>query len=222
MYINLHQIKNISMAHPIILGYEQTFEKNFPLIMIVGREPNTETMSKTDGSLGGIPFTDKGIDINGKPYNNQRCSFWNIAFGTFARYNQLNIREIKTLFVQKKACPLIFTDASPVAILNSVNNKNDIRKGIDELILKHVNMIFFKEEIIQRVKLIIFSGLQNQVYNTFKTLFIERANKYAIHINADMPFFYGTNSEGIKNVIEQKDTDIIDIFNSVYKEFVNS
>ncbi|MEI6184194.1 MAG: hypothetical protein WCP65_01610 [Bacteroidota bacterium] len=206
------------MAHPIMLGYEQTFEKKFPLIMIVGREPNTETMSKTDGSLGGLPFTDKGIDINGKSYNNQRCSFWNIAFGTFARYNQLNIREIKTLFVKKKACPLIFTDASPIAILNSVNNKYEIRKEIDQSILDHVEMIFSKEEIIQRVKHVIFSGLQNPVYNTFKTQFIERANKYAIHINADMPFFYGTHSEGIQKAIKQED---VSIFNSVYKEFIN-
>lgn len=208
------------MAHPIMLGYEQTFEKKFPLIMIVGREPNTETMSKTDGSLGGLPFTEKGIDINGKPYNNQRCSFWNIPFGLFARYNHLNISEIKTLFIQKQSCPLIFTDASPIAIENSVISKYPIRKDID--ISNQVDMIFSKQEIMHRVQLVIFSGLQSPVFNTFKTLFKERSNKYTIHINDEMPFFYGTNSKKIKEVIEQKDTDIIDIFNSVYKEFINS
>ncbi len=81
---------------------------NFPLVLIVGREPNNTTES--DGSIGNIPFEEKGIDaITGKKYNNQKCAFWNIAFGLLG-----STKEIKKMISEKLFCPIVFTRVSEI------------------------------------------------------------------------------------------------------------
>jgi hypothetical protein len=45
-----------TMTHPAILTFGQTAQKKFPLIMIVGREPNNSTMS--DSTIGNYNFDD--------------------------------------------------------------------------------------------------------------------------------------------------------------------
>ena len=93
------------MTHPAILAYGQTTQNEFPLIMIIGREPNNSSMS--DSSMGEYKFEDF-----------PNCAFWNLSFGLFGSYNSKTTFQIKQAFQNAKASPIIFTDASPKGIPN--------------------------------------------------------------------------------------------------------
>jgi hypothetical protein len=83
------KLKNMSNTHPVILRYKNTEDFSFPLILIVGREPNIES-GESDDLLGDLPFDGKGTRTNGKPFNNNRCAFWNVSFATLATKNGSN------------------------------------------------------------------------------------------------------------------------------------
>ena len=55
------------MTHPLFLTFGQTTEKDFPIVLVVGREPNNNSISdKTVGQYDFIKYS--------------KCAFWNIAF----------------------------------------------------------------------------------------------------------------------------------------------
>lgn len=207
------------MTHPAILAYEETKDKEFPLIMFIGREPNNTSIS--DGTIGGLPFNEKGVRVDGTKYNNAKCGFWNTAFGLFAHYNSNDIRQIKSLFKDKKASPIIFTDASPYGILNEVRNKGNHRGQLThEHFDEQVKMLFDIHEIIKRVKLIFLSGLDGHVYSYFNTEVKKRAGLLSVSC-IEIPFLIGNNSPLIRQKISEN-SSAIEIIKSVFNDFNNS
>ncbi len=213
----------MSNTHPVMLRYKNTHLHSFPLILIVGREPNNDPDSESTYESNGLPFN-KGIDENtGKEFNNTKCAFWNIAFGKFAKVNGTHTQQIKKDFEYREACPIIFTDASPIGIPNEKGNKWRERKKLGELKFKEqLEKIFKQKDLLIRVKLVIFSGLDRDknVYEYFKKEFETYKNDhgYDFRINENVPFFYGTNSKKIDDAIKKEDQEI---FKEIYNEFIN-
>lgn len=198
-------IKNI-MEHPLISGYGKTFETDFPLILVVGREPNTEL--SCNKSLGNFDFIKW-----------PRCAFWNTAFSILGRSNNITISEVKKLFKEFDSSPLVFTDALPFGIKNHISNKFEVRKNVNEdVFLNQVEDIFHRQEIIQRTSLILLSGLQNRLYKPFKLALKEKAAQDLIRV-AELPFFYPTNTPKIVKQLGERD---IEILKDVFKKYLKS
>lgn len=190
------------MTHSAILAFGQTEKKEFPLILVVGREPNNNSIS--DKKVGKYDFI-----------KHSRCAFWNISFKLFGIFNGLTTIQIKQLFLQQNASPLIFTDASPKGIPNEINDKNAIRLTLtDEEIIEHVDAIFANVEILKRVKLVLLSGLEDKKYNKFKTLFIQQASKRQMPTK-EIAFLIGNNYAKIERQIGDKEI-------MLFKQILNS
>jgi len=191
-----------ALTHPLFLAFGQTVEKDFPIVLVVGREPNNNSVS--DKTIGHYDF---------KKYST--CAFWNIAFKVFGAYNDLTTPQVKQLLIKRNASPIVFTDASPKAIPNKVKDKNSIRVTLtDEEINEHVTAIFANENLMKRVKLVLFSGLEDAKYNKFKTLFNEQAAKRQMPIK-EVSFFIGNNYSKIEKQIGDKEVGLLkQIYNS--------
>ena len=195
-------------THPLLLGYNQTFEYSFPLILIIGREPNTDSVS--DGSLGYYDF----LEV-------PRCAFWNVAFNILGQANGVNTKEIKQCFLKHRASPIVFADAFPSGIKNVVADKFSIRKLKIELAEQQTAALFNNTQVIERVKLVILSGLENPVYMRFRNLVRPTFEKKGTKVK-DAPFFYPTNTLAIQNSFLPTDREsMFQIFNQFLIETSN-
>lgn len=194
------------MTHPLLLSFGQTYEKDFPVILVVGREPNNETIS--DKSFGFYDFT-----------KFPNCAFWNLAFKLVGSYNSLTTTQIKQKFIAHNCSPIIFTDASSKGILNKVAAKNEVRNSLKkEDFNAQVDAIFADEKLTKRVKLIILSGLSSNVYNDFK----ERLNQQATNrqiLTKEISFLFGNNYPKIEKEMSDKEIKII---KSVFELYDNT
>lgn len=194
------------MTHSAILAFGQTENKEFPLILVVGREPNNVSSSHIDG-VTTYEFVTK---------DQRQCAFWNTSFSLIGLPNGLRSSKMKELFIANNSSPILFTDASPKGIKNSVSNKNAIRETVtkDE-IEEHVNAIFANEKFISRIKLVLFSGLDDGKYQIFKDLFKVKSSYKNIPIR-EISFLIGYNSKKIQSQIDYND---IKLFKQIFEQF---
>jgi hypothetical protein len=192
------------MSHPLILKYEQSDQLNFPLILVIGREPNTNDVS--DGLVGNYDF-DKY----------PKCAFWNVAFSLLARIIESTRKEIKEKFRKQQAAPLLFSDAFAQGIENRVNNKLSIRTEQVLAANDQVEAIFKHSYLLNRVKLIILSGLERKVYDNFKSKIHIRLQQSGVII-IELPFFYPTNMPSIMKCLTEENRILI---KEIYKAYIN-
>lgn len=169
--------------HPILVYYKDTLKYNFPLILFVGREPNTENIlnSKIDK-----------FDFDDHP----RCAFWNTAFGVVGYFEELNIREVKNKFRETKYSNIIFTDSLPKGIKNEIKDKYKIRELInDKEIEKHIENLS-KLEILDRVNLIVLCGLEHKKFQYSVKLLKKLSVNKNIPI-VETKFLIGNNKQKI-------------------------
>lgn len=186
------------MYHPLMLAFGKTYTGNFPLILVVGREPNNGTIS--DNSPGFYVFETK---------EQRRCAFWNTSFKLFGEFNGLATREMKQKFFEVGSSPIVFTDASAQGIPNKVTTKETTRRQlIKEDFYDQVDAIFANEDILKRVKLIFLSGLTSPVYNDFKQKINQRALISNIPIK-EISFLIGYNYKKIMTEITQSEINIL-------------
>jgi hypothetical protein len=103
----------MSEAHPAIAVYGDTAERSFPLLMVVGREPNSVNNGPSKGVATYCFDRDDG----------PRCAFWNTSYGIAARSVGLSTRELKARCRSERASPIIYADALPITIRNQTRNK---------------------------------------------------------------------------------------------------
>jgi hypothetical protein len=193
------------MSHSAILAYKNTSQEKFPLILVIGREPNNATTS--NNSVGCYDFNEF-----------KKCAFWNCAFGLMANYNNITTGEIKQAFINSMASPIIFSDASPIGIINKVTSKFEFRKNLTKEQYSHQIDSIISSPIFSRVKLILLSGLDNVCYNYFNEELLKHAttkNTKCIQI----PFLFGNNMPKIRQMVT---TDIANEIVSIYRTFIEA
>lgn len=199
--------------HDLIISYKTTENHNFPLILVVGREPsNDEPFSKNSGPH----------DFD----NSKRCAFWNTSYSSIANVCGSDYYTLKELCRNASASPIAFTDASPTPINNDNPNKIILRASISEAdIDSHVQNISNLYQILSRTKLVLLSGHRKGSLNT-----VARRNfAYAStrlegmfdgldipHIS--IPFMYGRNQPKIIAEIE-KQNHITKVMRDIVGEF---
>ena len=126
-----------------VVAFGETERKDFPLILVFGRESN--------GSNKVVP----GISIYDETVSSG-SAFWNRSLKFVQRCSESS-KHLRDESVQRKSGPVIFTNAFPHPILNSVQNKDSIRSSLgDQTVSEHINNVF-SLDIINRVRLVIFS-----------------------------------------------------------------
>lgn len=191
------------MAHPIICTFMKTHRASFPLILVIGREPNTK--KKITNRVGRYDFRE-----------HPHVAFWNISYAVVAGTKGETGHKLKKRCEKRGVSPIIYADALPIGIKSKMRNKNSVRAQLNEEdIQRHVNRVFSHHDIINRVRLVIMSGLEESVFEPAPTAIKEQCKERNIRV-AQVRFFCGNNK---KKIEEQLDEDTRRKIRKVLTEF---
>lgn len=171
-------------SHPALQSYAATVTKSFPLILVFGREPNT------DFEISGVHDL---YDFDAAP----NCAFWNISYATIAATVKLSARELKDRCRSAGASPLVYADALPIGILNSVANKR-ARRAVDPTrVDEHMARVFGFTPLISRVDLVVMSGIAAKEFEHSRMEIERHCGGLRIPFTHS-PFFHGNNGPRIR------------------------
>lgn len=182
--------------HPLISIFSETASRSFPLILVIGREPNTDLAISAD--VGPYDF---------RMYPN--CGFWNISYKMVANEADLNTSDLKSLCIQRHSSPIVYTDALPIGLPNTVRDKNMCRSEIlVPPIKQHITNIFAHFALIARVQLVVLSGLDGSAFECSKKLISYECKERDI-MCINIPFFHGVNNQRIQVALREQDRKLI-------------
>ncbi len=194
------------MGHPLIQSYADTLAHTFPLILVIGREPNTD-----------LPITAEHGRYDFRAYPN--CGFWNIAYSTMARTVQLTTGQFKQRCQDYDSAPIIFADALPIGLKQAISNKQTYRAMLpDAAVTQHIVRLFAYQPLIQRVRLVVTAGLYRPTFDIAITQIEAQCQQLAITYR-HLPFFFGTNSPKIQATLTDGDRTAI---HQIIEEFRSS
>lgn len=190
------------MAHPLMYVLGKTQERDFPLILTIGREPNYD--EPLDNSIG---------IINREEFNSLSGGVWVTAYSQIAKQYygaQGTSKILKEVCFENDASPIVFTNAYPMAIPNSVNDKTSLRKNLLSLIPPHIKNIF-DNSISSRFSLVIQHGTDKSEASLLATNLIvnECLKRNLPYIST--PFFYNGNSIEIQSKLREAKSEITKI-----------
>jgi len=189
--------------HPTILVYGDTLKYIFPLILIIGREPNNV-----------LPVRDTVEEYD---FDTARhCAFWNFSHGFVARIvnKRHTARDFKQLCRSKKASPIAYADSLPICIPNETVGKQIARSSVSDAdINRHIDNIFRHRQIINRTALVLLSGLRDPVFERS----VRRIREMSHHC-LDVPFF-GSTEHKMKNMISDLPCDAQLLLKKLYLQF---
>lgn len=173
------------LSHPLLQSYAETAERSFPLILAIGREPNS---SLPIGNIHG------SYDFDRQP----NCAFWNISYALLGRSIGTTARELKNEARARRASPIVYADSLPISLENAVSDKKKHRRAIPAgLSRAHIDQIFAYRPLLDRVSIVLASGLEDDVFSESVSRIRDSCEKSGIHY-AELPFFYGTHTPKIK------------------------
>lgn len=128
----------------LVMG--DTLKKDFPLIMVIGREPNYHC--NVIDEVDSYPSPDGS-------------KFWARSHELVTRYTNLKPHEFKAFCTDNDASPIVFCDASPLGLDSRYDGqKAKMRKALTgDALEAHANNVFSQQEIINRTSLVLISGL---------------------------------------------------------------
>jgi hypothetical protein len=195
-------------THPNLIAFQKTATKSFPLMLVVGREPNESIpVSPTLGTY----------DFRTSP----TAAFWNMAYRLLARSDQnpdFGIRELKALCVEKQSSPIIIADALPITRLYGAGLP--IPKVEDGELKAHVNSVLGHKEVISRVRIAFLSGHKHEPYKTASDLFKKGLDDRSIRW-LDTSFFALHHSRLIESEVEKSEW-AWDVLRGILSEFRNA
>lgn len=196
----------MSIPHPTIQYFASTHEESFPLILAIGREPNTDrSIANTIG-----PY-----DFRLAP----NCGFWNTSYGMLGRIIGLTTKRMKRVCIERDASPLIYADGLPHGVLSAVSNKTEIRGAISPAaVAEHASRIFSHHVLVNRVRVTILSGLDDTNLRLAAAEFRKLCAERSIAV-IDLPFFYGTNMPRIELALSNADRELL---HAIWREFETS
>lgn len=185
------------MSHASVLIFRSTGQASFPLILVIGREANTRRT--INNGVGQYDFR-----------HHPRCGFWNISYGVIARVKGWNGRQLKVQCVNYNASPIIYADALPIGIRYKVRDKKTVRAQLAQAVIReHVSTVFSHFRLIDRVQLVITSGLHSALFVPARAEIEEQCARRKIPC-AHVPFFYGTNTIQIEQALSNETRQVIE------------
>lgn len=196
------------MPHPLMYVLGDTQNIDFPLILTIGREPNED--EALDNSIG---------VINNEEFKSMSGGVWVTAYTQIAKISlgrNATARQLKDICFEKNISPIIFTNAFPMAIPNSINNKVELRNKLIDKIPAHIISIFDKQ-LIDRVQLVIHHGSNDTTSskNAAELIMEECAKRNILYYKS--PFFFNRNSLAIQNALNEAAPKIQEIIAAFMK-----
>lgn len=186
-------------SHPALIYFgSKTLSRDFPLVVFVGREPQTdEAVSK---GIGPYNFT-----------KHPRCAFWNTAYSQFARSDvrgDYRGADLKRECLQADASPIVFADALPICLsdTNSTGRKVSEREAVSKAAIdEHIDGIIGLD-LFERVSLVVLAGHGRREFSYATEAFQRRLDAKCIpHVST--AFLYPTNSRKIRSQIAETGAD---------------
>jgi hypothetical protein len=202
------------LEHPILSYFGDTRSRSFPLVMFIGREPNTSLTIGQD--IGPYDFRD----------HYPKGKFWDNAYGVLAEAADSTGWHLKRLCIRSNASPIVFGNALPIGIVSTVRDKRTDRKVITpEEAVKHVGNIFAQDELLIRVQMVIASGLDSTEFLASRRAIEVKCRERRKHLT-QIPFLYGGNRPKIRLALTDADRvkmrEIYKIFEEHARQEVNT
>jgi hypothetical protein len=192
--------------HPMISVFGTTVHQSFPLMLVVGREPNTTEV--TQPVVGQYDFR-----------HHPRCAFWNMSYSFIARSIDRRGHELKARCVAHGSSPIVYADILPISLPNHVPTKQAARAQVRQAAIdQHLTVLFSHTAIIERVQVVLFSGLDHGVFQYAREVFAEACAARGL-LAWSVPFFYGTNGPKLQAALTP---DLHAIVNPITQTFWNS
>ncbi len=185
-------------SHALISTYKNTESSDQPLILVVGREPNSDApFNRSTGAY----------DFDHAP----RCAFWNESYAVVGKLCGMSGQEFKHLCRKTTVSPIAFTDISPVPIQNLDPQKKKKRKAITtDQIDEHIQNIMHLSSIIDRTAVVILTGhrfgalsKQARVNFDYGATQLEHALNFRKFPSISVPFMFGNNQGKILESIKR-------------------
>ncbi|MBU6404738.1 MAG: hypothetical protein KGQ84_08495 [Proteobacteria bacterium] len=192
------------MSHPLmyVLGETQNFE--FPLILVIGREPNYD--GRCNDSIE--------IMCNSE-FGSMKGGVWATAYTQIAKQylgDKATAGQLKKICFAKNASPIVFSNALPIGIPNSVRDKDKKRNECqDDDISRHISKIF-GAVITSRYGLVVQHGACGSRKTQLAAKLIEKICKDINLPYCSSPFFYNGNSKKIQECLGKHCSIIRSIF----------
>lgn len=197
------------MPHPLMYVLGITQQYNFPLILIIGREPNYD--GPLDNSIG---------IIDNQQFKSMPGGAWVTAYTQIAKqyYGASGTsKKLKDACIKRNASPIVFSNAFPMGILNHIKEKASIRRKTASLIPSHVAKLF-NSPLSGRFKLVIQHGTDESEASIHAT---EQIKNECMERNIpyfSTPFFYNGNSANIQKELGGASPDIKSILAVFFNE----
>jgi hypothetical protein len=191
------------MSHPLMYVLGDTEEKDFPLVLTIGREPNYDDILTDD--IGKIDISE---------FSSMSGGVWVTAYTQFAKQyvgEKGTSGFLKNLCFEKNASPIVFTNAFPMGIPQEVSDKTGIREKLINLIPDHISNLFSKE-IIKRVKLVIHHGEEATEASSLAARLIQEKCRSTGIPYCSSAFFYNGNSAKIQESLKEFRAEIQLVF----------
>ena len=192
-------------SHALITAYKnRELDKNpdlssdkHPLILVVGREPNT--VGKFVKATGTYNFD-----------HAPKCAFWNESYAVVGKTCGMSGQALKQMCRDRNTSPIAFTDISPVLIRNCDPEKKRKRKEIThDQIDSHIKDIVSLNDELGRTAVVLLTGhrygsLSKQARETFGygATQLELALKFRKIPHISVPFMFGNNQSNILRAIQ--------------------
>jgi|SRR5947207_662961 len=160
-----------SREQPAIAYLGSSIDTSFPAILVFGREYNNNPANSVRG-LGQYCF---------------RCSprslFWNRTYRLVARLSGRD--DFKATCIVRHESPIMFSNVLPRPIPNaaSASEKRRLRAAISpDALVQHIDGIFSIDAVINRLHLIVLSGVDDAVFRSGVARIRQRCGKRGVSI----------------------------------------
>ncbi len=170
------------MSHAALLYYAHTPQKKFPLILVMGREPNLNDAHALELTAG-------AYDFDAHP----RCNFWNQAYGALASLAGMTAAQLKSVCRNNNASPIVFGYGSCRCMESKIRDKNAVRAQIRTEAIEAQLAYTFNHRLMNRVDAVILSGWQTPGLRRNLDLATRILADKKVLCIPDMPFFYSGN-----------------------------
>ena len=193
-----------NLLHPALLYYGNTREQVFPVVLVIGREPNADSAM---GSHAGA------YNFREYPY----AGIWNIAYSLMAEEIGLKGQRLKRICERARSSPFLFGNALPLGITNAVPNKLPQRLAVQNEARQHIQNVFSFEDLISRVRLVLLSGLHGTEFSKSCEAIAEQCQRWNLP-SVSLPFFRGPNKVRIKQQLALVDRSRMSEVGSAFLE----
>ena len=189
-------------THPLISLYGETEKKQFPLVLVIGREPN-DPGKKIGHHIGYYCHLTKKDSNCKTPHHVTRTKnvpFWDVSYSLFAETAGTSGMKLKEACVSRNSSPVAYADISPIT--TSKDGKRT-RCSHHEY-LRHLEEIS-KSTLFanNRVEIVVFSGLKWPTWakNWYGSAVDAFQGEVKDIVSVNVPFFVGNNRQRIQKML---------------------